>query len=158
MTSNKPLGHGRVAARGFTLVEIVLVIAIGVVFFGGAALLLTTSAGDKDLTEARRQLQQAAREARVAALSQGAKQIVVLNARGIGGGTFPGGVVMDLITPRDLAVGLKGWGRPLDYRWTFTGGGLVEPIRVRLRKGATVEQFSFSALTGETLTEAPDTQ
>jgi hypothetical protein len=60
---------------------------------------------------------------------------------------------MDLITPRDLAVGLKGWGRPLDYSWTFTGGGLVEPIRVRLRKGGQAEQFSFSALTGETINE-----
>jgi len=158
MTSNKRFRQGRVTAGGFTLVEIVLVIAIGTVFFGGAALLLTHQAGDKDLTEARKQLQQVARDARVAALSQGAKQIVILNADGVDGGAFPGGVEMDLITPRDLAAGLKGWGRPLDYRWTFTGGGLVEPIRVRLRKGAGVEQFSFSALTGETTTEAPDTR
>jgi hypothetical protein len=32
----------------------------------------------------------------------------------------------------------------------------VEPIRVRLRHGENIEQFSFGALTGETTTEKPD--
>jgi type II secretory pathway pseudopilin PulG len=152
MTSSKPCPGGWRHAGGFTLVEIVLVIAIAVVFFGGAAVLLTSRAGDKDLIEARKLLEDSARAARTAALKSGTKQNVVLNAAGPSGG-FPGGVQMDLITPRDLAVGLKGWGRPLDYSWTFTGGGLVEPIRVRLRKGGQAEQFSFSALTGETINE-----
>jgi prepilin-type N-terminal cleavage/methylation domain-containing protein len=142
--------------RGFTLVEIVLVIAIGVVFFGGAAVLLTTTAGDKDLTKARQELEQAARSAREQALRSGSKKVVVLNAGGLDGGAFPSGVEMLLITPRDLALGFGGWGRPLDYQWTFTGGGLVEPIRVRLQKGEKADQFSFSALTGETFNEAAE--
>lgn len=136
------------------MVEIILVIAIGTVFFGGAALVLMDSPGDKDLVDTRKILQTAARQGRLAALSQGKKQSILLNVGGAGGQSFPGGVQMDLITPRDLAVGLRGWGRPLDYEWTITGGGLVEPIRVRLRKGAAIEQFSFSALTGEILNEA----
>lgn len=156
MTSSRLFSAARNLRGGFTLVEIVLVIAIGVVFFGGAALLLTTSAGDKDIMEARKQLESAARSAREAALRGGVKQVVVLNASGTGSAPFPEGVEMDLITPQDLAMNRKGWGRPSDYKWSFTGGGLVEPIRVRLRKGANVEQFSFSALTGETTTEAPD--
>ena len=156
MTSNSLFKQRRISPGGFTLVEIILVIAIGVVFFGGAALVLTSSAGDRDLVEARKQMQQVARDARMTALSQGSKQTVILNANGAGVANFSGGVEMDIVTPRDLASGLKGWGRPLDYQWSFTGGGLVEPIRVRLRKGGNAEQFSFSALTGEIVPEAPD--
>ena len=153
MTSSKFAVSRWAPTSGFTLVEIVLVIAIGVVFFGGAAVLLTTTGGDKDLIAARKQLEIAARSSREAALREGRKKVVVLNDTGVGGAAFSGGVEMDLITPQDLSVGRRGWGRPKDYQWTFTGGGLVEPIRVRLRRGANVEQFSFSALTGETTTE-----
>jgi len=156
MTSNNPSFRRRVGPGGFTLVEIVLVIAMGVVFFGGAALLLVNDPGDKDLADTRKLLQAVARGARLAALSQGKKQIVFLNVTGAGGQSFPVGVQMDLITPRDMAAGLKGWGRPQDYEWTFTAGGLVEPIRVRLRKGDVLEQFSFSALTGEILNETAE--
>lgn len=158
MTSSKRAVAGRIGPGGFTLVEIVLVIAIGVVFFGGAAVLLTSTAGDKDLADARKQLEAAARGARESALRSGAKQIVRLNGSGVGGGSFSGGVEMELITPLDLSLGRKGWGSPQDYQWSFTSGGLVEPIRVRLRKGENVEQFSFSALTGEATTEPPDTR
>jgi len=156
MTSNNPSLRRRGGPGGFTLVEILLVIAMGVVFFGGAALLLMDSPGDKDVVDSRELLQEVARAARLAALSQGKKQVVVLNVTGVGGKSFSGGVQMDLITPRDMAAGLKGWGRPLDYDWTFTAGGLVEPIRVRLRKGDVLEQFSFSALTGEILNETAE--
>jgi len=153
MTSSNPAVRSRCRTGGFTLVEIVLVIAIGVVFFGGAAVLLTSTGGDKDLIAARKQLEASARSSREAALREGRKKVVVLNDTGVGGAAFSGGVEMDVITPQDLSLGRRGWGRPQDYQWTFTGGGLVEPIRVRLRRGANVEQFSFSALTGETTTE-----
>jgi len=156
MTSNNHFPAGRSASGGFTLVEIILVIAIAVVFFGGAALLLMDTPGDKDVVDSRKLLENAARAARLAALSQGKKQIVVLNGNGVGGGSFPGGVEMLLITPLDLSLGRKGWGRPEDYEWSFTAGGLVEPIRVRLQKGQTAEQFSFSALTGESLSETAE--
>jgi len=156
MTSNKHAPVGGAAAGGFTLVEIVLVIAIAVVFFGGAAVLLTSGAGDRDLGEARQNLEQAARAAREQALRNGAKQVVVLNANGPANGPFPAGVEMLLITPLDLSLGRKGWGRPEDYKWSFTAGGLVEPIRVRLQKGEAAEQFSFSALTGESRNETAE--
>ena len=156
MTSNRQFPARRTAAGGFTLVEIVLVIAIAVVFFGGAAVLLTSSTGDKDLNKARRDLEQAARSAREEALRSGSKQVVVLNANGPAGGPFASGVEMLLITPLDLSLGKKGWGTPEDYKWSFTAGGLVEPIRVRLQKGEAAEQFSFSALTGESLSETAE--
>jgi len=142
--------------RGFTLIEIVLVIAIGVVFMGGAAVFLASTGGDKELARARKMLEDQAGQARENSLRFGREQRVVLNANGVGGEVFPEGVEMRLITPEDLAQGRRGWGKPLAYQWLFTGSGLVEPIRVRLRHDRNTEQFSFSALTGETITEKPD--
>lgn len=100
MISSNPAVRSRCRTGGFTLVEIVLVIAIGVVFFGGAAVLLTSTGGDKDLIAARKQLEASARSSREAALREGRKKVVVLNDTGVGGAAFSGGVEMDVITPR----------------------------------------------------------
>jgi prepilin-type N-terminal cleavage/methylation domain-containing protein len=147
---------GMGAQFGFTLLEVMLAVGIGVVFMGGAAVFLTSTGGDKDLARARRILEDQAGLARENALRFGRAQRVVLDLKGAGGKSFPEGVEMELITPEDLAVGRRGWGKPQDYQWLFTGSGLVEPIRVRLRHDNNIEQFSFGALTGETTDEKPD--
>ena len=144
------------ARSGFTLLEVMLAVGIGVVFMGGAVVFLSSTGGDKDLAKARRILEDQAGQARENALRFGREQRVVLNAKGIGGEVFPDGIEMDLITPQDSALGRRVWGKPQDYPWLFTGSGLVEPIRVRLRHDNNTEQFSFGALTGETMTEKPD--
>lgn len=133
-----------------------LAVGIGVVFMGGAVVFLTSTGGDKDLARARKILEEQAGQARERALASGREQRIRLNPGNAGGESFPEGVSMDVITPQDLAQGRRGWGKPQDYSWLFTGSGLVEPIKVRLRHDSNVEQFSFGALTGETVTEKPD--
>lgn len=140
--------------RGFTLIEIVLAIAIGVVFMGGAAVFLSSKGGDRDLESARKLLEERAGQAREKALSTGRAQRVVLGERGVDGSAFPAGVEMMIVTPLDRSKGKSGWKTPEDYQWLFTGGGLVEPLRVLLKHNENEEQFSFSALTGESVTEA----
>jgi len=139
-------------AAGFTLLEIILAVGIGVVFMGGAVVFLSTTGGDRELMASRKMLEQAAGEAREKALGTGREQTVRLDFRAVSGQEFPGDVEMDLITPADLALGRKSWGRPENYLWFVTGGGLVEPIRVRLRHGENRDQFEFNALTGESVT------
>ncbi|MCX6936162.1 MAG: prepilin-type N-terminal cleavage/methylation domain-containing protein [Verrucomicrobia bacterium] len=141
---------------GFTLIEIILAVGIGVIFMGGAAVFLSSTGGDKDLADSRNIVEEASRGAREQALKYGRQQRVILGTRGVGGTMFPEGVEMNLITPEDMALGRRGWAKPEDYQWLFTGGGLVEPIRVRLKHGDNMEQFSVGALTGETTTEKPD--
>jgi hypothetical protein len=145
-------------SRGFTLIEIVLAIAIGVVFMGGAAVFLSTTGGDRDLESARKLLEERAGQAREKALSTGRSQRVLLGEGGVDGSAFENGVEMLIVTPRDRFKGRNGWKTPVtedgkDYPWLFTGGGVVEPIRVLLKHGENEEQFSFSALTGESVTE-----
>jgi len=146
----RPIWRG---GRGFTLLEIMLAVGIGVVFMGGAAVFLSTTGGDRDLETARKLLEDKAGQAREKALSTGRAQRVVLGGGGVGGSTFSDGVEMLIVTPLDRSKGRSGWKTPEDYEWLFTGGGVVEPIRVLLKHGENEEQFSFSALTGESVTE-----
>jgi len=143
----------RRVGRGFTLLEIMLAVGIGVVFMGGAAVFLSSTGGDRDLESARKLLEERAGQAREKALSTGRAQRVVLGAGGVDGSAFENGVEMLIVTPLDRSKGRNGWKTPEDYEWLFTGGGVVEPIRVLLKHEENEEQFSFSALTGESVTE-----
>ena len=144
----KMAGHS-----GFTLLEIMLAVGIGVIFMGGAAVFLSSTGGDKDLAMARSLLEEQAGAAREKALETGVSQRVMLGGRGVGGQRFPDEVEMMIVTPLFLSLGQRGWKIPEDYEWLFTGGGVVEPIQVLLKHGDNEVQFSFSALTGESVTE-----
>ena len=146
----RPIRRG---GRGFTLLEIMLAVGIGVVFMGGAAVFLSSTGGDRDLESARKLLEERAGQAREKALSTGRAQRVLLGAGGVDGSAFENGVEMLIVTPLDRSKGRNGWKTPEDYEWLFTGGGVVEPIRVLLKHEENEEQFSFSALTGESVTE-----
>ena len=146
----RPIRRG---GRGFTLLEIMLAVGLGVVFMGGAAVFLSSTGGDRDLESARKLLEERAGQAREKALSTGRAQRVVLGAGGVDGSAFENGVEMLIVTPLDRSKGRNGWKTPEDYEWLFTGGGVVEPIRVLLKHEENEEQFSFSALTGESVTE-----
>ena len=146
----RPRGRGR---KGFTLLEIMLAVGIGVVFMGGAAVFLSSTGGDRDLESARKILEERAGQAREKALSTGRAQRVVLGGKGVDVSAFSNGVEMMIVTPLNRSKGKGGWKTPEDYQWLFTGGGLVEPLRVLLKHNENEEQFSFSALTGESVTE-----
>lgn len=140
------------AAAGFTLLEIILAVGIGVIFMGGAVVFLSSTGGDRELIQARKMLEERVGSARERALGSGQQQRILLDARAVAGEEFPGEVEMEVVTPRDLAQGRQSWAKPDNYLWLVTGGGLVEPIRVRLRHGDNSDEFEFSALTGESVT------
>ena len=146
----RPRGIGK---GGFTLLEIMLAVGIAVVFMGGAVVFLSSTGGDRDLVTARRLLEDRAGKGREAALQSGVAQRILLNKEAVGGEAFPAGVEMMIVTPLNRSKGRNGWTTPEDYQWLITGGGVVEPIRVLLKHNENEEQFSFSALTGESVTE-----
>ena len=146
----RPRGIGK---GGFTLLEIMLAVGIAVVFMGGAVVFLSSTGGDRDLEAARRLLEERAGKGREAALQSGVAQRILLNKEAVGGEAFPAGVEMMIVIPLNRSKGRNGWTTPEDYKWLITGGGVVEPIRVLLKHNENEEQFSFSALTGESVTE-----
>ena len=140
------------------MLEIILAVGIGVIFMGGAVVFLSSTGGDRELIQTRKMLEEAAGEAREKALATGKSQRIVVTISEINSQPIPEEVELSLITTEDLVAGRRTWAKPPEegFRWLVTGGGLVEPIRVRLRRGGNVEQFSFSALTGESITEKAD--
>lgn len=146
----RPMEGGK---KGFTLLEIMLAVGIAVVFMGGAVVFLSTTGGDREIEAARDLLQEKAGQAREKALSTGQAQRILLGGKSVAGAAFADGVEMLIVTPLNRSKGRNGWKTPEDYEWLFTGGGLVEPLRVLLKHEGNEEQFSFSALTGEGVTE-----
>ena len=142
------------SAAGFTLLEIILAVGIGVIFMGGAVVFLSSTGGDRELIQTRKMLEEAAGEAREKALATGKSQRIVVTISEINSQPIPEEVELSLITTEDLVAGRRTWAKPPEegFRWLVTGGGLVEPIRVRLRHGENQDEFEFSALTGESVT------
>lgn len=141
----------------FTLVEIILAVAIFAVMMGGAAVFLGSSSKDDDLSAARRILEEAAQVARAQALQTGRDQWVRLFTNRVGAAPLGSGLQLDLLTPQEMSAGIRSWGRPDSvggYAWYFSRYGWLEPLRVRLRTADGKQQsFSFAALTGELLLE-----
>jgi hypothetical protein len=146
----RPRGIGK---GELTLLEIMLAVGIAVVFMGGEVVFLSSTGGDRDLETARRLFEDRAGKGREVALQSGVAQRILLNKEAVGGEAFPTGVEMMIVTPLNRSKGRNGWTTPEDYQWLITGGGVVEPIRVLLKHNENEEQFSFSALTGESVTE-----
>lgn len=150
------------AGKGFTLLEIILAVGIGVIFMGGAVVLLSTTFEDPELRDTSKLLRDAARSARETALISGARQIVRLESypgggQGVNGQSIPEGVRMEIWRPGYRQDEWRPAGDPLlgPAEWEFTGGGLVEPIRVKLVDGENQEILAFNALTGEARREIP---
>jgi Tfp pilus assembly protein FimT len=136
------------SAAGFTLLEIILAVGIGVIFMGGAVVFLSTTGGDRELIQSRKMLEEAVGEAREKALASGRSQRIVVDAASINGRPIPPEVEMSI-----SVAARKVWTQyEKGYEWLITGGGLVEPIRVRLRHGENQDEFEFNALTGESVT------
>lgn len=148
---------GRHGGPAFTLVEIILAVAILAVMLGAGAMFLGTSAGEDDLSATQRILEEAVQGARQQALETGRDQWVRLFTNRVGTASFASGVQLDLLTPQEMSAGVRSWGRPDangGYPWYFSRYGWLEPVRIRLR-GPDQEQriFTFAALTGELIPE-----
>ena len=62
------------SAAGFTLLEIILAVGIGVIFMGGAVVFLSTTGGDRELIQSRKMLEEEVGAAREKALETGLRQ------------------------------------------------------------------------------------
>ncbi len=119
---------------------------------GGAVVLLSTTFEDPGIKKTGDLLRDASRAAREKALISGARQVVRLDADQVNRQTIPEGVRIDFWRP---GMRKKEWKIPKDVEWEFTGGGLVEPIRLKLVHGKNIEILEFNALTGEARREVP---
>jgi type II secretory pathway pseudopilin PulG len=144
---------GRACANGFTILEIVIVLAITVTLLGLAVPVMTGLIRGEELKAPARTLEAMAITARCNALAEQRPYQIVLEQKGfrlerVGGEVLseyqlPGGVNFELATwPEEK------WGRPRRHVWYFAKSGLCEPIRVMFRKGDGYFLQRYSAVTG----------
>lgn len=150
-------GSSQGVPGAFTLVEVILAVAIAAVMMGGAVLFLREGLAEDEFAIARQALEDAAQKARADALRTGQDRWVSLFANGVENEKFPPEVKMDLLTPQEISAGVRTWGKPPEktgYPWFFSRYGWLEPVRIRLRtEGGRQEAYSFAALTGELIPE-----
>ena len=147
----------RSSAPAFTILEIVMVLAITVLLIGAATPALTGMLRAEQLKAPARELEAMAITARCNALAEQRPYQIVLRPDGFqlerpGGEardgvlanfTLPGGVDFELATwPEEK------WGKPKRHVWYFAPTGLCEPIRVMFRKGDSYFSQKYSAVTG----------
>jgi len=139
--------------RGYTLLEIALVVAIIVLLIGAAVPFTSGFAREQRFREVVRELNVYAKTARTDALTTGRPAEVVFARDGFmlrrpGDGaksrTFKlPGDMRYFIIPFGTSRGL----RPDGQRWVFQSSGLCEPLTVRLEEGEAWMEVTFDALT-----------
>ena len=150
MTGTPP---GLRRARGYTLLEIALVLAIIVLLVGAAVPLTTGFTREQRLRDAVRELLVLAKTARTDAMTSGAAAEVVFGKKGFAlrrpGDDEPSEEVQ---LPRGMTYRLLPFAaekseKPGGQRWIFQPSGICEPITVRVMEGDAWLEVEFDPLT-----------
>lgn len=160
---------GEIRSGGFTLFEILVVLAIIALFTGFFMLRFDDGETEEALTRASTDLKAAALKAKKRAYAFRRDQFIVFSRSGFllterlpqadafgprieetDGPRFfrepyriPGGVVMEYMPPGETK-----WTREPRFVWTFRSSGLSDPLKVRFSKGRSYSRLDFNVLTG----------
>jgi len=159
----------RSGSRGFTLFEILIVLAIIALFSGFFLLRFDDGATEEALTKATTDMKAAALKAKKRAYAFRRNQYIVFSKNGFvltesppvsedlaaysgeekSGGSYreafrlPAGLKMELLPP-----GAKQWTkRPEEVFWTFRSSGLSDPLAVRFSIDRSYTRLEFNVLT-----------
>lgn len=147
----------RSKARGFTVLEIVIVLAIVVLLIGAATPEISGMLLAEKLRAPARELEAMAITARCNALAEQRPYQIILGPKGfrlerLGHGE-EAGFVSEYQMAADVSFEMASWPQekwiqPKDHVWYFPPTGLCEPIRVMFRKGDSYFAQKYSAITG----------
>lgn len=152
------------AGGGFTLVEMVVVLAIMVLLTGFFMVRFNESPDEQMLVPVAEELKQMARRAVTEAAAYredyaillAPEQLQLVRGQGAGAGAAVAlEIESTLAIPADAVMSARWFGdlewRPVEGQaWLFRSGGLCEPIEVRLesRRGKAFVELAFDPLTG----------
>ena len=143
--------------RAFTILEIVLVLAITAILIGAATPALTGMLRAEQLKAPARELEAMAITARCSALAEQRPYQIVLQADGFRlerpAGDPGKGPLAEFTLPRGVTFQMAGWPeekweKARRHIWYFAPSGLCEPIRVMFSKGDSYFSQKYSAVTG----------
>jgi type II secretion system protein H len=146
--------------RGYTLIEIVLVLAIMVLVVGTVVPLSSGFMREQRLRDPVRELLVLAKTARTEAMTTGRATGVILGKKGFGlvrpGDEEPSETY---VLPRDMSYSIRPFGseraaKPDGQVWMFQPTGLCEPVAVRFGEKDAWIEVSFDPLTANIGEEA----
>jgi prepilin-type N-terminal cleavage/methylation domain-containing protein len=146
--------------RGYTLLEVAMVVAIIVLIIGAAIPVTSSFTREQRLRDVVRELLVLAKTARADAMTTGRPSEVVFGKKGFGlrrpGEEEPSETVS---LSSDMRYVLVPFGsdkavKPDGQRWIFQPGGLCEPITFRVEQGEAFMEVTFDPLTASIAEES----
>lgn len=143
--------------HAFTILEMVMVLAITVLLLGAVTPAITGMLRAEQLKAPARELESMAITARCNALAEQRPYQIVIHQDGfrlerLGSGK-DAGVIGQFTLPKDVIFEMASWpeekwSKPKTHVWYFAPSGLCEPIRVMFRKDNSYFSQKYSAITG----------
>lgn len=144
-------------ARGFTLLELMLVIALIAIVFVGMMPLMTASMREKKLRADAEKIEEMVRAQRADARVDGRRRTLEIRSKGFFGRTAKSGPGLVLGAPGGTGFYVRypgaQWEKPLGQIWEFSPIGMVTPFSVRLENGGAWMEVDFDMLTGRVTEE-----
>ena len=147
---------GRRGRRGFTLLEMMLVMALIVIMFIGTVPLVSASRHERKIRDVAEAIETMVRQQRSKAQTSGERRVIEIRPAGFFEKTKKGLEVLAM--PKDAAItfrapGEEDWGKPEGQQWEFSPIGMVSPLSVRLEEGDAWMEVDFDLLTGRVAEE-----
>ncbi len=141
------------AAGGFTLLEIVVVMAVMVMLFSVVAFAYRAEARDPSVRAPANDLVRIAKTAVRAAAVQGRGFSIAFDKQGFALAGADLGQRSRVNVPKGMKIHLKRWGardweEAVGHRWWFGSQGLCEPLSIRFAAEDAVLEMKFNPLTG----------
>lgn len=141
--------------RAYTLIEIMLVLALIAIMFLGAAPLVSASMRERRLRSAAEDIEGMVRAQRSQALTSGERRVLRIESSGFYDKSKKHKLVLASQKSELMSVRLPGsdWSDPDGQDWEFSPIGMVTPLSVRLKEGASWIEVDFDLLTGRVADE-----
>ncbi|MGH8046238.1 MAG: pilus assembly FimT family protein [Chthoniobacterales bacterium] len=141
--------------RGFTLLELMMVIALIAIMFAVMIPLTSASSRERKLRTAAEQIEGMVRAQRNAAQDDGHRRILEISSRGFFEHGGKRDQVLGMTGAQTLYVRYPGakWEKPAKQIWEFSPVGMVTPLSVRLEQGDAWIEVDFDMLTGRVAEE-----
>jgi prepilin-type N-terminal cleavage/methylation domain-containing protein len=141
----------RSSRPGFTLLEIMMVLALIAIIFIGSAPLIVASSRERSMRDAASEIEAMVRAERHDVMASGERRVLEIRPAGF----FEKGLKPREVLPMTKAAkltfrapGERDWGKPTGQEWEFSPIGMVTPLSVRLENGDYWMELDFDMLTG----------
>lgn len=140
---------------GFTLLEMMMVIALIAIVFAVMVPLTSASSRERKLRAAAGSIEEMVRAQRADAQNDGRRRIVDVQPRGFFEHGGKQNQVLGAPAAEAFYVRAPGekWEKPIGQAWEFSPAGMVTPLSVRLEQGDAFIEMDFDMLTGRVAEE-----